>query len=427
MAKKEKTEFIAKIAEQNPRNSISESEDYQEMPQSNNNIDNNNNNNNNDDGGDELTMEIVEQHNNNDNNNNNVGGENDDNSPDQANEDENDNIITKDDNDHDDNQETKTGQVDDIEEEQDVDIENEDDMNEEYKYEKNNNNNDNKISSSPSMRARSSRQRESRHKDKKRRRHHHHHKSSKHNKKYVDWEQYPVFRPHDTNDRKVMSNKYTIWIDNLHPNTTYLLKLRGCNKYGHGDWTKIYSFVTKLTSFEFKSSVIKDGSLKNAMYDILCKKLNFEFKLQRIFAAANNNFSASKFHEKCDNQGATLIIAESEYGSIFGGYTSVSWNNPKEDKFRSDKNAFLFLLRNDQKKNVSMIFECNNDGINATIHNITMGPAFGQGIDLMIGDQCHKTPNSYSTIKSYNIPKHIYLGGRKNFKIKNYDVYTVKV
>ena len=45
-------------------------------------------------------------------------------------------------------------------------------------------------------------------------------------------------------------------IDNLKPNTTYLLKLRGFNKYGYGDWTKVYQFVTKLTSFAFNDEVI---------------------------------------------------------------------------------------------------------------------------------------------------------------------------
>eukprot|EP01083_Nonionella_stella_P222778 794624_1 len=57
-------------------------------------------------------------------------------------------------------------------------------------------------------------------------------KNKKRKKKKIDWDQYPVFKPHDMLDRKVISNKYTVWIENLSPNTTYLLKLRGYNKYG---------------------------------------------------------------------------------------------------------------------------------------------------------------------------------------------------
>eukprot|EP01083_Nonionella_stella_P049772 132588_1 len=263
-------------------------------------------------------------------------------------------------------------------------------------------------------------------------------RSRKHHRTRIDWDQYPVFKPHDAN--KVMSSKYTIWIENLKPNTTYLLKLRGVNKYGNGDWTKVYSIVTKLTSFEFKSSVIKEAPMKNAVFEILCKKLQFgngsvshrsgsndshhPFALKRIFSTEQQGFSAKKFHEVCDNKAKTLIIAESEYGNIFGGYTQVNWVPSKSGKFQTDANAFLFLLRNAKKHDTVQVFDCM-DHENATRSDINSGPCFGAGIDLLFCDACNKIANSYSTPKSYNIPQNVVIGGKKNFRIKNYDVYIV--
>ena len=250
-------------------------------------------------------------------------------------------------------------------------------------------------------------------------------------KQSVDWNQYPVFKPHDVNDRRLMSNKYTIWIDNLRPNTTYLLRLRGLNKYGYGDWTKIYSFITKLTSFEFESCIIKEAAMKNALFEIMCKKLTFShdaashrFALKRLFCSEINGFSSSKFHECVDERKRILMIGESENGQIFGGYTDSSWTASKTDKWKNDPNAFLFLLRNGKKQSVSQIFDCI-DPYNATRSNMNSGPCFGQGFDLLICDNCNKVDNSYSVPKSYNIPSSVVLGGKKNFKIKNYEIYTV--
>ncbi len=55
---------------------------------------------------------------------------------------------------------------------------------------------------------------------------HHSHSHKKRHQKRINWDQYPAFKPHHINGRKVISNKYTIWIESIKPNTTYLFKLR---------------------------------------------------------------------------------------------------------------------------------------------------------------------------------------------------------
>ena len=42
------------------------------------------------------------------------------------------------------------------------------------------------------------------------------------------------------------------------------------------------------------------------------------------------------FHELCDDKGATITIAKSNHGNIFGGYTSTSCKS-NEDEWIKDK------------------------------------------------------------------------------------------
>ena len=47
----------------------------------------------------------------------------------------------------------------------------------------------------------------------------------------------------------------------------------------------------------------------------------------------NNNF-----HNKCDNQGPTLILCKNDKGNIFGGNASISWT----------KNNYDYLYKEDR-------------------------------------------------------------------------------
>ena len=51
------------------------------------------------------------------------------------------------------------------------------------------------------------------------------------------------------------------------------------------------------------------------------RPVKFEF----LFSASSNQFSANKFHKKCDKYHHTLVICKTECGKIVGGYTPLSW------------------------------------------------------------------------------------------------------
>ncbi|TRZ02815.1 hypothetical protein DNTS_026425 [Danionella cerebrum] len=78
--------------------------------------------------------------------------------------------------------------------------------------------------------------------------------------------------------------------------------------------------------------------------DALCALLG-KVNLTLLYKASVHGYHAADFHQECDFQGPTLLVAYNNTGYIFGGYTSVdyaqSYDNIKDDK------AFLFSFQGD--------------------------------------------------------------------------------
>ncbi|KAL0160358.1 hypothetical protein M9458_044083, partial [Cirrhinus mrigala] len=62
-------------------------------------------------------------------------------------------------------------------------------------------------------------------------------------------------------------------------------------------------------------------------------------ELSLLYKASVHGYQASAFHERCDNQGPTLLVAYNRSGYIFGGYTSVDY--AQRGQHTTDKEAFL--------------------------------------------------------------------------------------
>ncbi|XP_073700888.1 interferon-induced protein 44-like [Garra rufa] len=65
-------------------------------------------------------------------------------------------------------------------------------------------------------------------------------------------------------------------------------------------------------------------------------------ELTLLYKASVHGYQASAFHQRCDNQGPTLLVAYNRSGYIFGGYTSVDYAQSGE-QIRDD-HAFLFSV-----------------------------------------------------------------------------------
>ncbi|XP_057181021.1 interferon-induced protein 44-like [Triplophysa rosa] len=63
-------------------------------------------------------------------------------------------------------------------------------------------------------------------------------------------------------------------------------------------------------------------------------------ELTLLYKASVHGYDASAFHQRCDRQGPTLLVAYNNSGYVFGGYTSVDYT--QSGQYITDEEAFLF-------------------------------------------------------------------------------------
>ena len=101
-----------------------------------------------------------------------------------------------------------------------------------------------------------------------------------------------------------------------------------------------------------------------------------------------------KLLSKCYNHSNTLTIIKAKCSSyIFGGFTKVDWTS--SGYYKSDPNAFIFSLTNNDNKPLKMKVKSNQHR-NAVFFNSEYGPTFGFGHDVYIDNNANTTMNSYS-------------------------------
>ena len=66
--------------------------------------------------------------------------------------------------------------------------------------------------------------------------------------------------------------------------------------------------------------------IKNSDYDRYLQRWAGDYKWRLIYSASKHEYTASSFHQYCDNKGPTLVVIKSSKGSIFGGFTTQQWS-----------------------------------------------------------------------------------------------------
>ena len=179
-------------------------------------------------------------------------------------------------------------------------------------------------------------------------------------------------------------------------------------------------------TFEDKSSIIKSAAQIKLLSKWIKAKGNVTASL--LYRATTFDDYAHNFHEKCDNQGPTLIIIETNQGKIIGGYTEAEWCRTNEwyEEYQRDENAFLFNLTSKKKfkvKDPDYAIRCNNNS----------GPIFGDGCDLYVGDNFIR--NRYNNNKNNYVnggvtydmqSKYELLDGDQKLEIKEMEVFQIK-
>ena len=132
-------------------------------------------------------------------------------------------------------------------------------------------------------------------------------------------------------------------------------------------------------------------------FQLLSTRLPAVCRFNLLFTASDNQYSAKKFHECCDDKPGTVTIIESEQGNVFGGYTSQSWNAPYgpflTHEYKHDKKAFLFIIKSNDKllnNRCPLLLKLRQGSENHAVHcDSNTGPSFGSLGDINIGDKCN--------------------------------------
>ncbi|CAG8522902.1 7086_t:CDS:2 [Cetraspora pellucida] len=109
----------------------------------------------------------------------------------------------------------------------------------------------------------------------------------------------------------------------------------------------------------------------------------FKYKFNLLFRSSLDGFSSQVFHRKCDNKGATFIIAKIKDSKfLIGGYNPLDWVG--KNLWKRTTSSFLFAFDPNEHKNAVVSRVNRNDSGNAIYCNDSEGPIFGEGPDLCI-------------------------------------------
>jgi len=165
---------------------------------------------------------------------------------------------------------------------------------------------------------------------------------------------------------------------------------------------------------------LEDPSYVNAIRSWLPHK---SFSL--LYNVPRDDFTAKKFHELCDDQGATLVIVKSQKGNIFGGYNADDWAG---NGYYFSSDSFLFSLKNPG----------NPPPRKLTYKHGTASVTVGEGYHVCFGTAQHTAVDLYlipepggasmNSFCGYNAgPDYQYsFDGEATFKVKEVSVYKVE-
>jgi len=136
-----------------------------------------------------------------------------------------------------------------------------------------------------------------------------------------------------------------------------------------------------------------------------------------LYQASKDGDSSTAFHSACDDKGETIVIVETTYGAVFGGYTDQSWAGTAS--YATSTTSFIFQIR------PYLITYPIKSGFEqyAIYRKRTHGPSFGAGHDFHLSSDCMSNTASYTNGHSYAIGSTYQLtNGFKNFEVNDYVV-----
>ena len=152
--------------------------------------------------------------------------------------------------------------------------------------------------------------------------------------------------------------------------------------------------------------------------------------MELLYRGTKDGMTGKDFHNKCDNKGKTICLFLNDKDNIFGGYSSISWQNNGGDKTFND--CFIFTLCNIYNTE-PIKFPYQKD--RSVYHYSTDGPSFGSGTDLRFGNDKKEfnVENSnysnfpYSYLDTLGKGRSVFTGNLDNkfFILKEIEVFKI--
>mmetsp|Transcript_10923 Transcript_10923/g.22865 ORF Transcript_10923/g.22865 Transcript_10923/m.22865 type:complete len:591 (-) Transcript_10923:380-2152(-) len=156
------------------------------------------------------------------------------------------------------------------------------------------------------------------------------------------------------------------------------------------------------------------------------KEDSLPHKMKLLYRASCDGWSASCFHAKCNNQGATLTVVQSTGGYVFGGYADESWSS--SGGYKASPKAFLFVLRTHSGLGPIKMRQNGSYPGKAMRDKSSCGPIFGGGHDLLIPNNANS--NGYTIVgHTYQCPPgqdgKTFITGSDRFQASEVEVFSV--
>ncbi|GBB93006.1 hypothetical protein RclHR1_00210002 [Rhizophagus clarus] len=148
--------------------------------------------------------------------------------------------------------------------------------------------------------------------------------------------------------------------------------------------------------------------------DTKYKKAFYKFNL--LYRASRDGNTATEFHTKCDNKGATIAIVKIKNSEqIVGGYNPLHWDLSYRYKSTNESFIFSFTNKNDLQT-AKMVYSSGDQ------HSIYCGPIHGPSFGSGLYVNYNNNPNVWcsthtSCYSSINLPK--------SMSVDNYEVFQV--
>jgi hypothetical protein len=194
-------------------------------------------------------------------------------------------------------------------------------------------------------------------------------------------------------------------------------------------WRSNVSFENRLNIFP--GSILLTGEYEDKLIEFIGNDIPPQQTWRLIYRASEHGFDAADFHRCCDSSAPTVCVIQTDFGNIFGGFTTIPWSSATLRADQADPSAFLFSLKNTLNIPPTKFPVAKEYQQCAISHNPTCGPNFGspknEGSDLCLRNKFNDKTNCIFFPKSYvDTSNH---GGlifaKKYFACKEVEVFTL--